>query len=193
MPAKLICNGRVMMALVMFLIFMAMVGFALGYPAQARFMPLVVGLPGIGFTLFELIKETRRALTETNEPESPGDDSNTIALPDDVSRLIGRDSVTVQGETAPLTAAELQKRERILLGYITAMIAGLIVFGFWVTVPAFVAAFLREREKASWRMTIGSAAAVMAVLYFVFYRGLGIDLHTGFVTQWAWDLLFPPE
>ena len=92
MPAKLICDGRVMMALVMFLIFVTMVGFALGYPAQARFMPLVVGLPGIGFTLFELIKETRRALTETGETESSGGDSNAIALPDNVSRLIGRAS-----------------------------------------------------------------------------------------------------
>ena len=193
MPAKLICNGRVMMALVMFLIFVTMVGFALGYPAQARFMPLVVGLPGIGFTLFELIKEIRRALTETGDTESVSDNSNAIALPGDVSRLIGQESVTVQGETQHMTPAELQKRERILLVYVTAMIAALIVFGFWVTVPAFVATFLREREKASWRMTIGSAVAVIAVLYFVFYRGLGIDLHTGFVTQWGWDILFPPE
>lgn len=193
MPAKLICNGRVMMALVMFLIFVAMVGFALGYPAQARFMPLVVGLPGIAFTLFELIKEIRRSLTETEKTDSVGGDSNTIALPEDVSRLIGQESVLVQGETPQLTGAELQKRERILLGYVTAMIAALIVFGFWITVPAFVALFLREREKASWRMTIGSATAVLAVLYFVFYRGLGIDLHTGFVTEWVWDILFPPE
>ena len=193
MPAKLICNGRFMMALVMFLIFVTMVGFALGYPAQARFMPLVVGLPGIGFTLLELIKETRRALNVTNEPESSGGDSNTIALPDDVSRLIGQESVTVQGETPQMTPAELQKREKILLVYVTAMIAALIVFGFWITVPAFVGVFLREREKASWRMALGSAGAVLAVLYFVFYRGLGIDLHTGFITQWAWDILFPPE
>ena len=193
MPVKLICNGRIMMALVMFLIFVTMVGFALGYPAQARFMPLVVGLPGTGFTLFELIKEIRRALTETGKTDSSGGASNTIALPDDVSRLIGQESVAVQGESAQLPTAELQKRERVLLGYVTAKIAALILFGFWIVVPLFIGVFLRERETASWRMTIGSALAVLAVLYFMFYRGLGIDLHTGFVTQWVWDITFPPE
>lgn len=193
MPAKLIRNGRVLMALVMFLIFVAMVGVALDYPAQARFMPLVVGLPGIGFTLYELIREVRRALTPTAETKSASGNSGTIVMPDDVSRLIGQELMTVQAEAPQMSPAKMRKRERILLGYVTAMIGALILFGFWITIPTFVAVFLREREKASWRMTIGSAIAVTAILYFVFYRILGIDLHTGFITQWIWDILFPPE
>lgn len=190
MPAKLILNGRVLTALIMFAFFVTTVGVALGYPAQARFMPLVVGLPGIAFTLFELVKEVRRALIQTPTQESQGDTDN-VKLPGDVSRLIGKDSVAVQSESQHFTPAELQKREWILLAYFTALIAGLLLFGFWIAAPLFVAIFLREREKAGWIKATLSAAAVLGVLYFVFYRGLGIDLHTGFVTDWLMDRLFP--
>jgi hypothetical protein len=153
-------------------------------------MPLVVGLPGIAFTLFELIKEIRRALTETASLGDQSDNDN-VRLPGNVSRLIGQDTVAVQSGSQHFTPAELQKREYTLLAYFTALIAGLLVFGFWISSPIFVAVFLREREKAGWAKAIFGAAVVLGVLYFVFYRGLGIDLHNGFVTDFVMDRLFP--
>jgi hypothetical protein len=190
MPAKLLFSGRIAIALTMFLFFAVAVGIALTYPAQARFMPLVVGIPGIALTLFELFREIRRALTARNETN--GGDS-AIALPDDVSRLIGQTTVGVEGEAPKMTPAEAQKRELILLAYFTLLIAGLLFLGFWITVPTFVFVFLREREKAGWLTALVGAAATLAVLYFVFDRTLGIDLHPGFLTEMAWEKLFPTE
>jgi len=190
MPAKLF-SGRIAIALTMFLFFVIAVGIALTYPSQARFMPLVVGIPGIALTLFELIREIRRSLHDGRKAAAGGD--GVITLPDDVSRLIGQEAVVVQGEAPKLSAAEEQKRERILLTYFTLLMVGLIFFGFWICVPLFVAVFLREREKASWLVSAVSAAATLTVLYFIFYRTLGIDLHNGFITDMVWEKLFPPE
>ena len=53
--------------------------------------------------------------------------------------------------------------------------------------------FLREREKVKWTTALAGGAAVLAVLYFVFERGLGIDLYPGVATQAALDFLFPIE
>lgn len=189
MPAKSIFTGRVLMALVMFLIFTTLVGIALEYPAQARFMPLVVGIPGIALTLLELVREIRRALSD-GAPTESGGDTGIVSVPGDVSRLIGQEGVSVGAEAAPMSAAETQRREWALLAYFTALIAGILVFGFWIAVPAFIVTFLREREHAKWTLTIGLAAAATAVVYVVFHRVLGIDLFTGFVTQSVWDALF---
>lgn len=189
MPAKSIFTGRVMMALVMFLIFTTMVGIALGYPAQARFMPLVVGIPGIALTLLELVREIRRARSDEAPAGSDGD-TGVVSVPGDVSRLIGQEAVSAGAAAKSMSPAEIQKREWILLTYFTALIAGILVFGFWIAVPAFIVTFLRERERAKWTLTIGLAAAATAVIYVVFHRILGMDLFTGFVTQSVWDALF---
>jgi nitrogen fixation protein FixH len=193
MPAKLLFTGRVLIALIMFLFFVVMVAVALTYPAQARFMPLVVGIPGIAFTLFELIKEVRLANSGDASAAPTGGDAGVVALPSDVSRLIGQETVDVPVETATFSPAELQRREWILLAYFTVLMITLIFFGFWIAVPVFITVFLREREKVSWPWALAGAALTLGVLYFVFYRGLGIDLHRGFITEWAWDLVFPPE
>lgn len=192
MPAKVLFSGRIAIALTMFLFFAIAVGIAFTYPSQARFMPLVVGIPGIALTLLELIREIRRAIDDRDRGNG-GSEEGVITLPDDVSRLIGQETVVVQAETPKMTPAEEQRRERILLTYFTALMVALIFFGFWVSVPVFIVVFLREREKASWLMSLASAAATLAVLYFIFYRTLGIELHNGFFTDFAWETVFPPE
>jgi len=190
MPAKLIFNGRIVIAFVMFSIFVVMVGVALTYPAQARFMPLVVGLPGIGLTLFELIREVRRALHPETEVES--DDAGSSGLPGDISRLIGQEAAPLAQPDAPKrTPAEESRRERALLAYFTGLIGGILFFGFWIAMPVFIATFLREREKASWRFALLSAIVTDALLYAIFTKGLGVELHTGFITDWVMDIFAP--
>jgi hypothetical protein len=192
MPAKLLINGRILMALVMFLIFATMVGIALGYPAQARFMPLVVGIPGIALTLIELVRETIHTLRPAAKPGAERDESE--AMPEGVARIVARaeraaPAAVMQGKDP----SGAQKREWILLSYLTAMIAGLLLFGFWIAVPAFVIVFLKEREKTGWPLTIVLTIGALAVLYFVFYRALGVDLHEGFITEAIKEVLFPIE
>ena len=64
-----IMNGRVATALVMFLIFASMSLLALGFPAKARLLPLLVGIPGTLLGLVQLIVEIRQSAKDTDDAE----------------------------------------------------------------------------------------------------------------------------
>ena len=52
-------RSSLVMTLVMLTIFAVMVFIASGYPANARFMPFVVGIPAIGLCLLQLLLDIR--------------------------------------------------------------------------------------------------------------------------------------
>ena len=62
-------SGKIFMSAVMLAIFVVMVGIATQYPPQARFMPLVVGIPGVALCLLQLFLELReRSLPKASAP-----------------------------------------------------------------------------------------------------------------------------
>jgi Tripartite tricarboxylate transporter TctB family len=52
-------SSRILTAAVMLVIFAGMTVMALGFPAQAQLMPLLIGVPGTVMALVQLIKELR--------------------------------------------------------------------------------------------------------------------------------------
>jgi len=52
-------EGRILVAGVMLLIFALMVGFALTYPGESRFLPLVIGVPGLVLCVIQFVVELR--------------------------------------------------------------------------------------------------------------------------------------
>lgn len=137
----------------MLAIFGGMVGVATQYPPQARFMPLVVGLPGIALCLVQVVLEIaarRRATT---------------------------------GVTADGPGAEARRRELVLWGSFLGLIASLILLGFWLTIPFFLLAFLRGYAKESWRFSLALSAGGSMLLALVFHVGLGVMLHKGFLLE----------
>ena len=74
------------------------------------------------------------------------------------------------------------KREIVLFASFFALVAGVILFGFWLTIPVFIVVFLRLHECESWRFATSLTMAGTAVLYLVFDRMLSIVLHEGFIT-----------
>jgi hypothetical protein len=52
-------EGRVLIAGIMLVIFATMVGFALTYPGEARFLPLVIGIPGLLLCVVQFVIELR--------------------------------------------------------------------------------------------------------------------------------------
>lgn len=52
-------EGRVLVAGIMLLLFAVMVGLALTYPGEARFLPLVIGIPGLVLSLAQFVIELR--------------------------------------------------------------------------------------------------------------------------------------
>ena len=147
-------SGRIFMSAVMLAIFVVMVGIATQYPQQARFMPLVIGIPGIALCLFQLFLEFRAS-----------------------RRMV---------ESEPIKAGET-RREIVLWAYFIGLVGGLILFGFWLTIPVFLAVFLRCYAEESWRFSLVLSAAATTLLFLVFHKGLGIVLHGGFITEYLLD------
>jgi len=52
-------EGRVLVAGIMLLIFTVMVGVAFTFPGEARFLPLVIGIPGLALSLAQFVIELR--------------------------------------------------------------------------------------------------------------------------------------
>jgi hypothetical protein len=65
------------MTVVMLSIFVAMVGLASQYPPDARFMPLIVGIPAIGLCLLQLGLDFRAALG-SKAPAPAAHDERTV-------------------------------------------------------------------------------------------------------------------
>ena len=52
-------EGRILVAGLMLLIFTVMVGVAFTFPGEARFLPLVIGIPGLALSLTQFVIELR--------------------------------------------------------------------------------------------------------------------------------------
>ena len=61
-------EGRIVISGIMVLIFAAAVGFALTYEADARTLPLMIGIPGLVLTIIQFLKEVREQHPEKIDP-----------------------------------------------------------------------------------------------------------------------------
>lgn len=185
-------SGKIFMSVVMLAIFVVMVGIASQYPPQARFMPLVIGIPGIALCLFQVFLEFR----ERRRPEA-GESADTRSelekAQEEAARMVGHkmDFERVH-ETPQVVRSELPKagetrREILLWVSFIGLVGSLILFGFWLTIPVFLAVFLRCYAKESWRFSLVLSTATTTLLFFVFQKGLGIGLHGGFITEYLLD------
>lgn len=153
---------RYAMTLVMLSILVAMVGIASQYPPDARFMPFIVGIPGIGLCLLQLGLDWRNS--------RPGS------------------SPAAGGEAAAHDAGR-PRRELIMWAYFLGLVGGIVLFGFLATLPVFALSFLRHRARAGWGLSIGLTAIATLILYLVFVQGLNVALHPGLVTEYLRDRL----
>ena len=185
-------SGKIFMSVVMLAIFVVMVGIATQYPPQARFMPLVIGIPGIALCLLQLFLEFRESRRpETGEPA--GARSGFEKTEEEVAGMVGhRMDLEIAREKLQVVQSELPKagetrREIILWASFIGLVTGIILFGFWLTIPVFLAVFLRCYAEESWRFSLVLSAAATTLLFFVFHKGLAVVLHSGFITEYLLD------
>jgi hypothetical protein len=169
---RLPLNGRVAMAAVMLAIFLAMVLMAAAYPAKSRLLPWVIGIPGTVLALIQFVREIAA---------SRGGD--TITIVDDGETAMQTETAAEREE-----AAFKLRQELVLIGYLVLLVVSLLLLGFWIASPLFVALFLRLYEGASWRVVIISAAATWLSLYVVFDQLLMIGVFEGLLTPYVTDL-----
>lgn len=169
-------NFSTVLTFIMLAIFTSMVAISFDYPSKARFMPLVVGLPGIVFCLIQLGLDLFR---------SPADDTSS-SVGQSIAAASAPES---QHEELPEFGPHTARQEVIMWGYFVSFIAGVILFGFYISVPIMLLTFLRRQGEASWKFALFLAIAATLALYLMFGRLLGIELHPGFVTRWAMHAL----
>ncbi len=194
MPA----SSNILWTLVMLSIFVVMVALAWDYPPTARFLPFVIGIPGIVLTVLQLAIDIRdsRKVTE----EGPRDTRSDLEkLQDEVSKRVKRDvELEIAHETLQVVAADRTDsstsrihREMVFFGYFIGLVAGVLLFGFWLTIPVFLVIFLRLHERENWRFVMALTGAAWLIIYAIFDRLLGIFLHPGFITEYFVELLIP--
>lgn len=154
---------------VMLLIFSTMVGIATLYPVDARFMPFVVGIPGIGLCLLQLVLDGVRVY------------DGHVSRHFQTAPKAGKPAETGPAEL-PEFGRHTAKRELKMWAYVVAFVGGVLALGFYVSVPVMLIAFLRREAAASWRTTLLLGVGATVVLYLMFAALLQIRLHPGFLT-----------
>jgi hypothetical protein len=173
------------MTLLFLAIFVMMVALSSGYPAGARFMPFVVGLPAIALCLLQLALDAReRRLSQ----EATDDDvSDFEKAQQQASRAVGRpvhfDVGAMLLPEKTLEPREKIRRELVAWAYVLGLIGMILLFGFYIAVPLFLFTFLKFQAKAHWLAALGLTAAAGAVLYVAFEEVLRVSLHPGFLTE----------
>ena len=179
-------GGKIFMNLVMLAIFAVMVGMATQYPPKARFMPFVIGIPGIVMCLIQLVMEIRAARSGVRD-EDEGK-SEISKAEEEVARITGRKMDFHEAEGAAAVVVEesregRSRRELIMWGCFLALIAGILLLGFWISVPLFILAFLRFYAERTWRFSLLLMAIATAIFYCAFVLGLKVVLHEGFIIE----------
>jgi hypothetical protein len=154
---------------IMLAIFSTMVGIATQYPEDARFMPFVVGIPGIALCVLQLALDAARAY-----------DGQLTRLFQTAPKA-GKPLETVATEE-PEFGRHTAKRELRMWSYVVGFVAGILAVGFYVSVPIMLVTFLRREAELSWRSALLLGIGGTAVLYFMFGFVLQIRLHPGFLT-----------
>jgi hypothetical protein len=180
------------MTFVMLAIFVVMVAIASTYPAGARFMPFVVGIPAIILCVLQILLDIRAV----KEADGPKDKRSEMEIAQErMSRMTGRQMTFEAAHMAPeITVSEnptgiAESREFIIWGYVLALVAGILFFGYTATIPVFILLFLRWEAKCSWLKAALYAGIGSSALLFIFTYVLKFQLHKGFLTERLMDFL----
>jgi uncharacterized membrane protein len=175
--------SRQSMTLFMLLVFVSMVGVALTYPAGARFMPLTVGVPGIALCLLQIVLDMRRNSAAIEDHDEIREAEEKAA------RLVGHEVHFEHAQVidAPRDKADVARREVIAWGYFLGFVGGVLMFGFWISIPIFLITFLQERAKATWKRALLLGGGASVIFYVVFTKVLGVTLYGGAITGWILD------
>jgi hypothetical protein len=190
-------HGRTLFSVVMLAIFSTMVAIAADYPWQASMLPMVIGVPGILLSILQIVLDMRsyhkaegridpRTSFEIYMDEIAQNTKGQVKM--DVSE--GTQLTTLVDDPSVVGRTRGQ-RERLLWAYFYGLVGAVLLFGFWIGVPAFLAAFLRFYARESWRLTVALTVACWAVMYVLLVVFLEQVLFEGFVTGYLVNLLSP--
>ena len=165
------------LTLVMLAIFSAMMASALQYPSGAQFMPFIVVMPVAVLCLMQRLVDWRNPAASAQAAAQPG-----------VPFCGGLALSEVPHEPEP-SGRELVRREAVMMSYFLGFVGGLLLFGFWISVPVMLVSFLHIQARLSWAAALAAGLGGTLILYLVFEVVLGIRLHPGFATHSLFNAL----
>ncbi len=171
------------MTLVMLAIFVALVAIASRYPANARFMPFVVGVPAIGLCLLQLVLDLRRQrASPAGVGSTQGQALPTPAVPGPPSEA----ALPHQADAEP-SSRETLRRELVIWASFLSLIGSILLFGFWIAIPVFLVGFLRFQARAAWRTSLLLGIGATVILYLGLEWTFQMELHRGFAVEYLRD------
>ncbi|NNE37274.1 MAG: tripartite tricarboxylate transporter TctB family protein [Gammaproteobacteria bacterium] len=156
MSAKLFLNGRIITAFIMLLVFSTMTIMAFDFPAKARLMPLMFGIPGTIFGLIQLLMEIKHVMAE---------------VPDESPEAVEK-------------ASQEKKDEIQMFLWVFLYFIFILGFGFIYASPFLVFGFLFIAKKESLKIAIIGSVCTIIVIYGVFQNWFEIPLFQGLVVEW---------
>lgn len=160
----MVINGRVLTSLFMLVLFATMALLAVGFPAKAGFVPLLIGIPGALLCFAQLVSDLRHP---EGEPEPPGK----------------RGTHTDIGGGAADTSPEAARRERVMFAWLVGFTVALLGFGFLVGGPLIVFAYLRFGERESWFNAVFGGVGTFLVIWAMFVWLLELPIFDGLLLE----------
>lgn len=160
MLLKIMSTGRVLTALIMFLIFLTMTSLAWGYPDAAALMPLMIGIPGTILGLVQLVMEYR----------------------------VARRELAIEPDESAISKKKLNRKTEIqMIVWMLIFFVGLLCFGFMYASPFLVFSFLYFGKKESLTISVISGVCTFLVIYGFFIQTLQIPLFNGLIPEWLFE------
>lgn len=167
---KMKCKGNIVFSLFMISFFALIIILSLGYPEEARMVPLVVATPGIIMAIVQFFNEVRggRPVREPVEPNVPNPEKAAPAA---------------ESEAPGLSLQEVKKREILMALWILIVLALILLFGFWVAIAVTLLLFTRLYGKEPWKISLGTMVTGWGIIYIIFSIVLKVPLFEGFLIR----------
>ncbi len=144
--------------IVIMVLMLAVIISALGMPFHSKLLPLI-----FASTIFLL------SAIKLRQEMSARDRTEATVTGDEVSEI--RES-KVTGRAYLLTSA-----------WVAGLVLAIYLLGFITAVPLFVFSYMKSHDTR-WRTATIFGIITLAVVYFGFKRGLGVDLYEGLLFIW---------
>ena len=147
-------KGETLFSMILFLVFAAALVISLEWPGKARMYPLILSAGGIIFSGWLVVAGFRGKPSKKGKSKSP---KNKIKKKTEVS----------------------VRMEIIMALWLTAFIATILVFGFWVAIAAFTPIFMRVYGHENWKLIGIFTTVIWFSIYLAFNQGMQVELFGG--------------
>ena len=147
-------KGETLFSLILLLVFAAAFVVCLEWPAKARMYPLILSAGGFCFAGWLVFAGLSGRQSRKDKPASLK------------KKLKKKSEVTV-------------RMEIVMALWLTAFVAVILIFGFWVAIAAFTPIFMRVYGHENWKLIGLFTTVVWFTIYLAFNQGMAVSLFGG--------------